>query len=78
MYVAAIKNSVSTNLLIFDEILDGSMDANGIFLFLEIIRKEMKDKNIFMISHRDGLDEKFDKIILFEKKGHFTFKKQIS
>ncbi len=78
MYVAAIKNSVSTNLLIFDEILDGSMDANGIFLFLGIIRKEMKDKNIFMISHRDGLDEKFDKIILFEKKGHFTFKKQIS
>jgi ABC-type transport system involved in cytochrome bd biosynthesis fused ATPase/permease subunit len=77
MYVAAIKNSVSTNLLILDEILDGSMDANGISSFLGIIRKEMKDKNIFMISHRDGLDEKFDKIILFEKKGHFTVKTQI-
>jgi DNA repair exonuclease SbcCD ATPase subunit len=75
MYIAAIKNSVSTNLLIFDEILDGSMDANGISLFLGIIRKEMKDKNIFMISHRDNIDDKFDKIILFEKKGHFTFKK---
>jgi len=77
MSVAAMKNSVNTNLLILDEILDGSMDAEGISLFLNIIRKEMKDKNIFMISHRDNLDSKFDKIILFAKKGHFTFKEQI-
>ena len=78
MSVAAMKNSVNTNLLILDEILDGSMDAEGISMFLGIIRKEMKDKNIFMISHRDNLDSKFDKIILFAKKGHFTFKEQIS
>ena len=77
MSVAAMKNSVNTNLLILDEILDGSMDAEGISMFLGIIRKEMKDKNIFMISHRDNLDSKFDKIILFAKKGHFTFKEQI-
>lgn len=74
MSVAAAKNSVNTNLLILDEILDGSMDSEGISLFLGIIRKEMKNKNIFMISHRDNLDEKFDKIIKFEKKGHFTQK----
>lgn len=78
MSVAAMKNSVNTNLLILDEILDGSMDAEGISLFLNIIRQEMKDKNIFMISHRDNLDSKFDKIIIFQKKGHFTFKEQIS
>lgn len=74
MSVAAIKNSVNTNLLILDEILDGSMDAEGISLFLAIIRKEMKNKNIFMISHRDNIDDKFDKIVKFEKKGHFTQK----
>ncbi len=77
MSVAAAKNSVNTNLLILDEILDGSMDAEGISLFLSIIRKEMKNKNIFMISHRDNLDDKFDKIVKFEKKGHFTQKFEI-
>jgi DNA repair exonuclease SbcCD ATPase subunit len=77
MSVAALKNSVNTNLLILDEILDGSMDAEGISLFLNIIRQDMKNKNIFMISHRDNLDSKFDKIIKFEKRGHFTFKEQI-
>lgn len=77
MSVAALKNSVNTNLLILDEILDGSMDAEGISLFLSIIRKEMDKKNIFMISHRDNLDSKFDKIILFQKKGHFTEKTEI-
>jgi DNA repair exonuclease SbcCD ATPase subunit len=77
MSVAAMKNSVNTNLLILDEILDGSMDSEGISLFLDIIRKEMTNKNIFMISHRDNLDSKFDKIILFEKKGHFTQKTEM-
>jgi DNA repair exonuclease SbcCD ATPase subunit len=78
MSVAAMKNSVNTNLLILDEILDGSMDAEGISLFLNIIRQEMKDKNIFMISHRDNLDSKFDKVVIFQKKGHFTFKERIN
>lgn len=78
MSVAAMKNSVNTNLLILDEILDGSMDSEGISLFLNIIRQEMKNKNIFMISHRDNLDSKFDKIIKFEKRGHFTFKEEIT
>jgi DNA repair exonuclease SbcCD ATPase subunit len=78
MSVAAMKNSVNTNLLILDEILDGSMDSEGISLFLNIIRQEMKDKNIFMISHRDNLDSKFDVVVNFEKKGHFTFKTRIS
>jgi DNA repair exonuclease SbcCD ATPase subunit len=78
MSVAAIKNSVNTNLLILDEILDGSMDAEGISLFLAIIRKEMKSKNIFMISHRDNIDDKFDVVINFKKIGHFTSKEQIN
>jgi DNA repair exonuclease SbcCD ATPase subunit len=78
MSVAAMKNSVNTNLMILDEILDGSMDSEGISLFLNIIRQEMKDKNIFMISHRDNLDSKFDVVVNFEKKGHFTFKTRIS
>jgi DNA repair exonuclease SbcCD ATPase subunit len=78
MSVAAIKNSVNTNLLILDEILDGSMDAEGISLFLAIIRKEMKSKNIFMISHRDNIDDKFDVVINFKKIGHFTSKERIN
>lgn len=78
MSVAAAKNSVNTNLLILDEILDGSMDAEGISMFLAIIRKEMKNKNVFMISHRDNLDSKFDKVVEFQKKGNFTQKSELS
>ena len=76
--VGDIHGQVEDLLLILDEILDGSMDAEGINLFLNIIRKEMKNKNIFMISHRDNIDSKFDKIVEFQKKGHFTQKCEIT
>ena len=78
MAVAAVKNSVNTNLLILDEILDGSMDAEGISMFLSIIKTEMKDKNIFMISHRDNIDEKFNRVLFFQKKGQFSYKTEIT
>lgn len=75
-YITAVKNSASTNLLICDEILDGSLDEMGHFAFLKIIKEEMRDSNVFVISHRDGIEHKFDNVITIEKRGHFSTKSE--
>ncbi len=65
--VAKMKNSVNTNLLIMDEVFDSSLDGFGTEEFLKIIRYVIKDANIFVISHKTGLEDKFDSVIRFEK-----------
>ena len=65
--VARMKNSVNTNLLIMDEVFDSSLDGFGTDEFLKIIRYVIKDANIFVISHKEGLEDKFDKVMKFEK-----------
>jgi len=70
--LAKIKNSTNVNLLILDEIFDSSLDSSGIDDFLKIIRYVVKDFNIFVISHKDGVQDKFDSIIEFEKRGNFS------
>jgi DNA repair exonuclease SbcCD ATPase subunit len=70
--VAKIKNSTSTNLFIMDEIFDSSLDGFGTDDFLKIIRFVIKDANIFVISHKTDLHDKFDKVIKFEKRKNFS------
>jgi len=70
--LAKIKNSTNVNLLILDEIFDSSLDSSGIDDFLKIIRYVVKDFNIFVISHKDGIQDKFDDVIEFEKRGNFS------
>lgn len=72
-HIAKMKNSVNTNLLIMDEILDSSLDEESCGLFLESINK-MDDTNIFIISHKGEQisSDKFDRILKFEKKKDFT------
>ena len=66
--VSKLRNSVSTNLLIMDEIMDSSLDNAGTDEFLKIINELTADSNIFIISHKgDQLYDKFDNIIRFEK-----------
>ena len=71
--IAKMKNSVNTNLLILDEILDGSLDSNGTDEFLKIIKTLTDDTNTFIISHKqDQLLDKFDKVYRFEKVKNFS------
>lgn len=71
--IAKMKNSVNTNLLILDEILDGSLDANGTDEFLKIIQTLTDDTNTFIISHKtDSIADKFDKTYRFEKVRNFS------
>ena len=65
--VAAYKNSTNTNLLIMDEVFDSSLDGSGTDEFLKIIRFVVKNANIFVISHKESLLEKFESVIQFEK-----------
>lgn len=69
--IAKIKNSVNTNLLIMDEIGDSSMDGEGTDILWEIL-SEMKDTNLFVISHKTSNVDKFSSHIEFEKVGNFS------
>ena len=70
--VARMKNSVNTNLLIMDEVFDSSLDGFGTEEFLKIIRYVIKDANIFVISHKTGLEDRFESVIRFEKVKGFS------
>ena len=65
--VARFKNSANTNLLIMDEVFDSSLDGFGTDDFLKIIRFVIKDANIFVISHKTEMYDKFQNVIKFEK-----------
>ena len=70
--VARVKNSVNTNLLIMDEIFDSSLDGFGTDEFLKIIRFVIKDANVFVISHKTELYDKFNSVIKFDKVKGFS------
>ena len=70
--VARMKNSVNTNLLIMDEVFDSSLDGFGTEEFLKIIKYVVKDANVFVISHKTGMDDRFDNVIRFEKTKGFS------
>ena len=70
--IAKMKNSTNTNLLVLDEIFDGSLDGQGTDDFFKII-KSMPKENIFIISHKgDILFDRFTNIIRFDKEHNFT------
>ena len=72
--VARFKNSVNTNLLIMDEVFDSSLDGFGTEEFLKIIKYVIQDANVFVISHKTGLDERFENVLKFEKVKGFSSK----
>ena len=65
--VARLKNSVNCNILLFDEVFDSSLDGFGADEFLKIINYVVADANIFVISHKTGLEDKFENVIKFDK-----------
>ena len=70
--VARFKNSVNTNLLIMDEVFDSSLDGMGTEEFLKIIKFVIQDANIFVISHKQSLHDRFQSMIQFEKVKGFS------
>jgi chromosome segregation ATPase len=66
--VASVRNTTNTNLLLFDEILDGSLDATAVEYFLNLVREIGQDHNIFVITHKSDLFvDKFDRVVKVQK-----------
>ena len=70
--VAKLRNSLNTNLLILDEIFDSSLDGNAADDLLKILQNISHDSNIFIISHRENLHDKFENVIKFVKHKNFS------
>lgn len=70
--IAKMRNTTSTNLLVFDEILDSSLDSSGVDDLMKILNQLTADVNVFIISHRDSMFDKFTDVIKFEKVKGFT------
>ena len=70
--VARVKNSVNTNLLIMDEVFDSALDGAGTDDFLKIIRYVIKGANVFVISHKNDLHDKFESVTEFGKVKGFS------
>ena len=70
--IAKMKNSISCNLLMLDEIFDSSLDGQGTDDFLKILNT-LENENVFIISHKtDMIADRFKNIIKYEKVGNFT------
>lgn len=71
--LAKIKNSVNTNLLILDEIMDSSLDTDGTDVLMNLIPTFDDNTNIFVISHKsDQLIDKFDRVLKFDMVKNFS------
>lgn len=71
--VAKLRNSAATNLLIFDEVLDSSLDPAGVEEFIRIIQTLTSNENVFVISHRgDAIGDKFDNVLKFVRERGFS------
>lgn len=71
--IAKMKNSASTNLLILDEVFDGSLDSDGVENLLTILSTLDSDTRVRIISHKqDILEGKFDRKIEIEKVKNFS------
>lgn len=68
--LAESKNTVSSNLLFIDEVLDSSLDTSGIESVMNVF-STMKNQNICVISHRNEIVDYFDAHIQVSTKGNF-------
>jgi DNA repair exonuclease SbcCD ATPase subunit len=77
MDIAKVQNSVDTNILVLDEVLDTSMDSEGVESFLTFLkngfRQMYSDKCIYIITHRSDISaDNFDRLIKLRKTKNFT------
>ena len=70
--IAKMKNSVNVNIIVFDEILDRAMDAQGIDEFMRLMWDMGNETNVFVISHKDAMVDRFERILQFRKVKNFS------
>lgn len=64
----------SINLLFIDELVDSGMDASGVESSIAVLKKmtRERDKNVFLISHRDDLTSRVNQVLKVIKENGFT------
>jgi len=64
----------SINLLFIDELVDSGMDASGVESSIAVLKRmtRERDKNVFLISHRDDLTSRVNHVLKVIKEGGFT------
>ena len=62
------------NLLFIDELIDSGMDSNGVENSLAVLKKmgRERDKNIYLISHKDELIGRVNNVLKVVKENGFT------
>lgn len=70
--ITGLKSTVSTNLLVVDEMFDNGVDTETSSIIVDILQDEFPDKNIFVISHYPNLYERLENHIKFEKRGNYS------
>jgi DNA repair exonuclease SbcCD ATPase subunit len=71
--ISKMKNSANTNLLMLDEVFDGSLDGEGIENLFKIMETLDPSTRVFVISHNAEMqDGKFERKLEFEKVKNFT------
>ncbi len=71
--IARLRNKQSANILILDEVFNGSLDSKMTSILLDVLTRVEPDTNIFAVSHRqDGIVENFERTIVFELRGNFS------
>lgn len=70
--IAMSRNSISTNILIFDETLDRGLDEDSVNIFIDILTCLEEDVNSLVISHRNIVPEMFDRHLTVEKVQDFS------
>ena len=64
----------SINLLFIDELVDSGMDASGVESSIAVLKKmtREREKNVFLISHRDDLTSRVNHVLKVVKENGFT------
>jgi DNA repair ATPase RecN len=70
--IAKMRNSLNTNLLILDEVFDGSLDSDSSDNLHKVLNQLSQDSSVLVISHRDNLQEKFPNTLRFVKRKNFS------
>lgn len=62
------------NLLMIDELVDSGLDSDGTDLALGILKKSARErgKNIFLISHKEGLESRVETVLKVIYENNFT------
>lgn len=71
--IAKMKNTVATNLLIFDEVTDSGLDSDSSGHIVTILKELAKSAHVFVISHHPELyADKFDRHLKFQKVNNYS------